>query len=100
MLLREAASRGSIDVVRYLARLSRSIVAPAVLVIGVATLVGLLPLTQHAPLITGAPASLLYFEIFELIRSQLSYEAAGSDTSPFQTSGLSPCRGSSISSGP
>lgn len=57
---------------------------PAALVITVTTLSGLLPLTQHAQLLAEARASLLYFQNFELIRSQPSYEAAGAETSPFQ----------------
>ncbi|MCH8565419.1 acyltransferase [Nesterenkonia sp. LB17] len=86
MLLREVGTTGRIDLIRYLARLARRILAPAALVIAVTTLGGLLllPLTQHAQLLTEARASLLYFENIELIRSQLSYEAAGAETSPFQ----------------
>lgn len=86
MLLREAGTAGHIDLIRYLARLARRILAPAALVIAVTTVAGLLllPLTRHAQLLTEARASLLYFENFELIRSQLSYEAAGAETSLFQ----------------
>lgn len=86
MLLREAGTTGRIDIAAYLGRLARRILAPAALVIAVTTLAGLLllPLTRHAQLVTEARASLLYFENFELIRSQLSYEAAGAETSPFQ----------------
>lgn len=86
MLLREAGSTGRIDFLRYLGRLARRILAPAALVILTTTVLGLLlmPLTRHAQLVTEARASLLYFENFELIRSQLSYEAAGAETSPFQ----------------
>ncbi|TDS86086.1 acyltransferase family protein [Nesterenkonia aurantiaca] len=86
MLLREAGSTGKIDLLRYFVRLAKRILAPAALVIAVTTTAGLilLPLTRHAQLVTEARASLLYFENFELIRSQLSYEAAGAETSPFQ----------------
>ncbi|MBO0599273.1 acyltransferase, partial [Nesterenkonia sp. E16_7] len=86
MLLREAGSTGKIDFLRYFVRLAKRILAPAALVIAVTTMAGLilLPLTRHAQLVTEARASLLYFENFELIRSQLSYEAAGAETSPFQ----------------
>lgn len=86
MLLREADSTGRIDFLKYFARLARRILAPAALVIGTTTLLGLmiLPMTRHSQLVTEARASLLYFENFELIRSQLSYEAAGPETSPFQ----------------
>lgn len=86
MLLREAGSTGTVDFLRYFVRLARRILAPAALVIVVTTITGLalLPLTRHAQLVTEARASLLYFENFELIRSQLSYEAAGAETSPFQ----------------
>lgn len=86
MLLREAGSTGRIDFLKYFARLARRILAPAALVIGTTTLLGLmiLPMTRHGQLVTEARASLLYLENFELIRSQLSYEAAGPETSPFQ----------------
>lgn len=86
MRLREAETTGGIDLIRYFERLARRILAPAALVTAATTLAGLflLPLTQHAQLLTEARASLLYFENFELIRSPLSYEAAGADTSPFQ----------------
>ncbi|GAA1142903.1 acyltransferase family protein [Nesterenkonia lutea] len=86
MLLREAGTTGRVDFLRYFGRLARRILAPAALVILVTTFVGLLllPLTRHGQLVTEARASLLYFENFELIRSQLSYEAAGAETSPFQ----------------
>src|SRR5699024_12497908 len=39
---------------------------------------------QHRQLWAEARASLLYFENFELINSQLAYGAAGPETSPFQ----------------
>lgn len=87
MLLREAVeSGGTIRVGRYLARLARRLLTPAALVILVTTLAGLLlfPETRHAQLLSEARASLLYFENLELIRSQLSYGAAGPETSPFQ----------------
>src|SRR5699024_4076106 len=42
------------------------------------------PVTQHSQLWTEARESLLYFENFELINSQLAYGAAGPETSPFQ----------------
>ncbi|WP_161634830.1 acyltransferase family protein [Nesterenkonia sp. AN1] len=87
MLLREAVeSGGTIRVGRYLARLARRLLPAAALVILVTTLAGLLlfPETRHAQLLSEARASLLYFENLELIRSQLSYGAAGPETSPFQ----------------
>lgn len=87
MLLREAAaSEGHISPFKYFGRLFRRIFVPAALV-GIITLVmGLLisPVTQHGQLWAEARASLLYFENFELINSQLAYGAAGPETSPFQ----------------
>src|SRR5690625_3062848 len=87
MLLREAASSGGrFDPFRYFGRLVRRIFLPAALVATVTLIVGLLvsPSTQHRQLWAEARASLLYFENFELINSQLAYGAAGPDTSPFQ----------------
>src|SRR5690625_2650901 len=87
MLLREAASSGGrIDPFRYFGRLVRRIFLPAALVATVTLIVGLLvsSVTQHGQLWAEARASLLYFENFELINSQLAYGAAGPDTSPFQ----------------
>lgn len=87
MLLREAAaSGGRIDPFKYLGRLVRRIFIPAALVATITLIVGLLvsPVTQHRQLWAEARASLLYFENFELINSQLAYGAAGPETSPFQ----------------
>jgi peptidoglycan/LPS O-acetylase OafA/YrhL len=87
MLLREAARRGGrIDLGRYFARLFRRILPPAALVAVVTALVGylVLPATQHHQIFAEARASLLYFENLELISSQLVYEAAGPQSSPFQ----------------
>lgn len=87
MLLREAVeSGGTIQVGRYLARLTRRLLPAAALVIAVTTLAGflLLPDTRHGQLLSEARASLLYFENLELINSQLGYDAAGPDSSPFQ----------------
>lgn len=87
MLLREAAaSGGRVDLLRYFGRLARRILVPAALVAVVILVAGLavLPVTQHSQLWAEARASVLYFENFELINSQLAYGAAGPDTSPFQ----------------
>lgn len=87
MLLREAAaSGGRIDPFKYFGRLVRRILVPAAIVIAATLALGLMvsPVTQHRQLWTEARASLLYFENFELISSQLAYGAAGPDTSPFQ----------------
>lgn len=87
MLLREAAaSGGRIDPLKYYGRLVRRILVPAVVVVAATLVVGLLvsPVTQHSQLWAEARASLLYFENFELINSQLAYGAAGPETSPFQ----------------
>ncbi|WP_150459965.1 acyltransferase family protein [Nesterenkonia ebinurensis] len=87
MLLREAAELGGkIRLGHYFARLSRRILPPAALVVAVTAVAGyfILPSTQHHQLFREARASLLYFENIELINSQLSYDAAGPDSSPFQ----------------
>src|SRR5699024_8035448 len=87
MLLREAATAGGrIDVFKYFGRLVRRIFIPAALVAVITLIVALvvLPATQHRQLWAEARATLLYFENFELINSQLAYGAAGPETSPFQ----------------
>lgn len=87
MLLREAAvSGGRIDLGRYLSRLARRILPPALLV---AAVVGglawwILPEVRHGQVARELLATVLYYENFELINSQLAYEAAGPLTSPFQ----------------
>lgn len=87
MLLREVTENdGVINFVRYFGRLFRRIFVPAAIVIGTTVIVGLVvfPPAQHGQVWIEALASLLYFENIELIRSHLSYEAAGQDVSPFQ----------------
>src|SRR5690625_611082 len=87
MLLREAAaSGGRIDPLKYYGRLVRRILVPAAIVVAATLMAGLLvsPVTKHSQLWAEARASLLYFENFELINSQLAYGAAGPETSPFQ----------------
>ena len=87
MLLREAANNnGRIDFFKYFGRLVRRIFIPLALVVVVTLIAGLVisPVTQHQQLWAEARASLLYFENFELINSQLAYGAAGPETSPFQ----------------
>ena len=83
MLLREAAnSNGRIDFFKYFGRLVRRIFVPLAIVAVVTLVAGLLisPVTQHRQLWAEARASLLYFENFELINSQLAYGAAGPET--------------------
>src|SRR5699024_466644 len=79
-------SGGRIDPFRYLGRLVRRILIPAAIVVAATLMAGLLisPVTKHSQLWAEARASLLYFENFELINSQLAYGAAGPETSPFQ----------------
>lgn len=87
MLLREAThSGGRIDFYKYLGRLVRRIVIPSAIVVTFTLIVGLIisPVTEHKQHLAEARASLLYFENFELINSQLAYGAAGPETSPFQ----------------
>lgn len=87
ILLREVvASGGRVDFFKYYARLARRIFVPAAIVVVTTLSVGLavFPATRHRQLWAEARASLLYFENYELINSQLAYEAAGPLTSPFQ----------------
>lgn len=87
MLLREVTeNHGAVNFVRYFGRLFRRIFVPAAIVVATTVIVALVvfPPAQHGQVWTEALASLLYFENIELIRSQLSYEAAGQDVSPFQ----------------
>lgn len=86
MLLRELDSTGRINLTKYFGRLFRRIFVPAALVIGVTAVAAyfILPKTDHRQAFAEARASLLYFENFELIRSQLAYGAAGPQTSLYQ----------------
>lgn len=87
MLLREATENdGRVNFLRYFGRLFRRIFAPAAVVVITVTIAAvlILPFTQHPQMLREAVASLLYFENFELINSQLSYDAAGPETSAFQ----------------
>lgn len=87
MLLREAAENdGRIDFLRYFGRLFRRILAPAAVVIIATTIAALfiLPFTLHTQMLREAVASILYYENLELINSQLSYDAAGPQSSVFQ----------------
>ena len=86
MLLRELDSTGKVNLTKYFGRLFRRIFVPAALVIGVTAVASyfILPKTDHRQAFTEARASLLYFENFELIRSQLAYGAAGPQTSLYQ----------------
>lgn len=86
MLLREATTSGTVNPFKYFSRLFRRIFIPAAVVAVITLIIGLIvsPATQHRQLWSETRASLLYFENFELINSQLAYGAAGPDTSPFQ----------------
>ncbi|MDO5728155.1 MAG: acyltransferase family protein [Actinomycetaceae bacterium] len=57
--------------------------APMLIIIALAGTV-VLPLSSHPQLFREFRASSLFYENYELIRSQLSYNAAGPDTSPLQ----------------
>ncbi|MGO4243526.1 acyltransferase family protein, partial [Janibacter sp. RAF20_2_2] len=86
MLLREAATTGRIRVGPYIGRLARRLLPAMVTVVAVTTVAGLLvlPESRWNALLREAAASVLYVENWELIKSQLAYEAAGADTSVFQ----------------
>ncbi|WP_435202037.1 acyltransferase family protein [Janibacter sp. GS2] len=86
MLLREAATTGRIAVIPYLGRLARRLLPAMVTVVAVTTVLGLivLPESRRIALLREGAASTLYVENWELIHSQLAYEAAGSETSVFQ----------------
>lgn len=87
MLLREAAENdGRINFLAYFGRLFRRIFVPAAIVVVTTAIAGMiiLPYTQHTQMLREAVASLLYYENLELINSQLSYDAAGPETSLFQ----------------
>lgn len=86
MLLREAATTGRIAVVPYVGRLARRLLPAMATVVVATTVLGLLilPPGRHIALLREAAASVLYVENWELITSQLVYEAAGAETSPFQ----------------
>lgn len=86
MLLREAATTGRVAVVPYLGRLARRLLPAMALVVAATTALGLivLPESRRIALLREGVASMLYAENWELINSQLAYEAAGSQTSVFQ----------------
>lgn len=86
MLVREAATTGRIAPVPYLGRLARRLLPAMVVVVAAVTALGLLvlPSGRHIALLREAAASVLYVENWELIASQLEYEAAGASTSAFQ----------------
>ncbi len=87
MLLREMAeNKGRFRSGAYFSRLFRRLVPPVLVVIAVTTALGLwiLPASRQEQLLAEARASLLYFQNFELLQAQLSYEAAHAETSPFQ----------------
>ena len=86
MLVREFTADGQVNLTQYFGRLYRRIFIPAALVIGITAAFAyfILPKTAHRQAFAEARASLLYFENFELIRSQLAYGAAGPQTSLYQ----------------
>lgn len=86
MLLREVATTGRVAPVAYLGRLARRLLPAMVVVVVTVTALGLLvlPSGRHIALLREAAASVLYLENWELINSQLEYEAAGASTSAFQ----------------
>lgn len=85
-LLREADATGRIAPGRYVSKLFRRLVPPMLLVVLVTLLAGLVlqPLSSHPQLWREARASLFYYENWQLVASQLGYDAAGVDTSFFQ----------------
>lgn len=86
MIARRALTDGAFDAVAYLARLVRRLVPPTVPVL-VFVLVGTLTWmasTTRVQTWRELAATLLYRENFQLIASQLGYDAAGVRTSPLQ----------------
>lgn len=85
LILRRVTGAG-LDVPAYLARLVRRLVPPVLPVLAfvvLATLV-LLPAPMRAQTWQETAAVLLYVENWQLIASQLGYDAAGVQTSPLQ----------------
>lgn len=86
LLRRAVAGGGRIRLREHYARLARRLVPP-LLVVCVAVAVGgllILPSTRWLQVTRELVASVLYYENWELISSQLSYDAAGPATSPLQ----------------
>ncbi|KGM13253.1 acyltransferase family protein [Cellulomonas bogoriensis] len=85
-LLRRMVERGRIDARSHYLRLARRLLPPLVtvtLAVAVAAVV-VLPSTQWHQLSRELVASVLYYENWELIASQLTYDAAGPASSPLQ----------------
>lgn len=84
--LLRAAVGGSFRPWEHYARIGQRIIPPVVLVSAVTLGLGLvlLPQSRWIQLLREFRASVLYFENWELIGSQLTYDAAGPGTSPFQ----------------
>lgn len=77
---------GRLDFSHHFARIAQRLLPPALVVIAATTIAAviILPRTRWLQAINEARASVLYHENWELIWSQLSYEAGGVGTSPFQ----------------
>lgn len=86
LLRRISANNGKLDFARHFSRIGYRLLPAALLVI-LATAIGVyvfFPRTRWLQAANEARASALYYENWELISSQLSYEAGGPNSSPFQ----------------
>ncbi|HLS04184.1 MAG TPA: acyltransferase family protein [Actinomycetales bacterium] len=86
LLRRITEGEGRLDFGRHFTRIAQRILPPAVLVAVITAIAALLllPSTRWLQALDEARASILYHENWQLIWSQLSYEAGGVGTSPFQ----------------
>lgn len=75
-----------IDLVKRFSDLFRRLAMPLIPVVLTITVVGyaVLPVSAHSQMFREMAASALFFENWELVNSQLTYDAAGPDTSPYQ----------------
>ena len=86
LLRRVVAGGGRLDVKAHYGRLAQRLLPPLLVVCSAVAVAAsiLLPSTHWLQTARELTASVLYFENWELIASQLSYDAAGPATSPLQ----------------
>jgi peptidoglycan/LPS O-acetylase OafA/YrhL len=86
ILRRAIAGGGRLDLHEHFVRIGRRLIPPVIVVlvaVAVATVI-FMPATRWLQVAREITASALYYENWELINSQLTYEAAGPSTSPLQ----------------